>query len=113
MHGASDPTGGEPESDPLKVEDMAATVKLVEDTGARIVAREADVRDRSALKTAVFDPSYTLLPNSDSELSNIFELLCFIDDCTRYLPKSARKLFSRFVATSSSPAPWFRHYIAF
>ena len=28
-------------------EDMAATVKLVEDTGARIVAREADVRDRA------------------------------------------------------------------
>jgi SDR family mycofactocin-dependent oxidoreductase len=34
-------------------EDMAATVKLVEDTGARIVAREADVRDRAALKTAL------------------------------------------------------------
>ena len=30
-------------------EDLAATVKLVEDTGARIVAREADVRDRDAL----------------------------------------------------------------
>ncbi len=26
VHGASDPTGGEPESDPLKVEDLAATV---------------------------------------------------------------------------------------
>jgi len=26
IHGASDPTGGEPESDPLKVEDLAATV---------------------------------------------------------------------------------------
>ena len=36
-------------------EDMAATVKLVEDTGARIVAREADVRDRAALKTALAD----------------------------------------------------------
>lgn len=34
-------------------EDLAATVKLVEDTGARIVAREADVRDRSGLKTAL------------------------------------------------------------
>jgi len=34
-------------------DDMAATVKLVEDTGARIVAREADVRDRAALKTAL------------------------------------------------------------
>ena len=29
------------------------TVKLVEDTGARIVAREADVRDREALSTAL------------------------------------------------------------
>jgi hypothetical protein len=26
IHGASDPTGGEPESDPLKVEDLAATI---------------------------------------------------------------------------------------
>ncbi|MBO0677035.1 mycofactocin-coupled SDR family oxidoreductase [Mycolicibacterium sp. S2-37] len=34
-------------------DDMAATVKLVEDTGARIVASVADVRDRAALKTAV------------------------------------------------------------
>lgn len=34
-------------------EDLAATVKLVEDTGARIVAREADVRDRDALSAAV------------------------------------------------------------
>ena len=34
-------------------EDLAATVKLVEDTGARIVAREADVRDRAALKAAL------------------------------------------------------------
>jgi SDR family mycofactocin-dependent oxidoreductase len=34
-------------------EDLAATVKLVEDTGARIVAREADVRDRTGLKTAL------------------------------------------------------------
>ena len=36
-------------------EDLAATVKLVEDTGARIVAREADVRDRASLKTALTD----------------------------------------------------------
>ena len=28
-------------------DDLAATVKLVEDTGARIVARQADVRDRA------------------------------------------------------------------
>ena len=34
-------------------EDLVATVKLVEDTGARIVAREADVRDRASLSTAV------------------------------------------------------------
>jgi SDR family mycofactocin-dependent oxidoreductase len=34
-------------------DDLAATVKLVEDTGARIVAREADVRDQSSLATAV------------------------------------------------------------
>jgi len=33
--------------------DLAATVKLVEDTGARIVARQADVRDRTSLKTAL------------------------------------------------------------
>jgi SDR family mycofactocin-dependent oxidoreductase len=34
-------------------DDLAATVKLVEDTGARIVAREADVRDKESLKTAL------------------------------------------------------------
>lgn len=34
-------------------EDLAATVKLVEDTGARIVARHGDVRDRAALKAAL------------------------------------------------------------
>ena len=33
--------------------DLAATVKLVEDTGARIVARQGDVRDRTSLKTAL------------------------------------------------------------
>ena len=36
-------------------EDLAATVKLVEDTGARIVARQADVRDRPALEAALRD----------------------------------------------------------
>ena len=36
-------------------DDLAATVKLVEDTGSRIVARQADVRDRAALKTALAD----------------------------------------------------------
>jgi SDR family mycofactocin-dependent oxidoreductase len=34
-------------------DDLAQTVKLVEDTGARIVARQADVRDRGALQTAL------------------------------------------------------------
>jgi SDR family mycofactocin-dependent oxidoreductase len=34
-------------------DDLAATVKLVEDTGARIVAQQADVRDRAALKNAL------------------------------------------------------------
>jgi SDR family mycofactocin-dependent oxidoreductase len=34
-------------------DDLAATVKLVEDTGARIVAREADVRDLESLRTAL------------------------------------------------------------
>ncbi|AGB22855.1 oxidoreductase, SDR family [Mycobacterium sp. JS623] len=36
-------------------DDLAATVKLVEDTGARIVAREADVRDQASLTSAVQD----------------------------------------------------------
>jgi SDR family mycofactocin-dependent oxidoreductase len=34
-------------------DDLAATVKLVEDTGARIVARQADVRDPAALAAAL------------------------------------------------------------
>src|ERR1041384_6044438 len=34
-------------------DDLAATVKLVEDTGARIVATQADVRDRASLKSAL------------------------------------------------------------
>ncbi|WP_407662808.1 SDR family NAD(P)-dependent oxidoreductase [Mycobacterium tilburgii] len=34
-------------------EDLTATVKLVEDTGARIVAKQGDVRDRAALTAAV------------------------------------------------------------
>ena len=34
-------------------DDLAATVKLVEETGARIVALEADVRDRAGLRTAL------------------------------------------------------------
>ena len=34
-------------------DDLAATVALVEATGARIVARQADVRDRAGLKSAL------------------------------------------------------------
>jgi SDR family mycofactocin-dependent oxidoreductase len=34
-------------------DDLAATVKLVEDAGARMVAAEADVRERASLKTAL------------------------------------------------------------
>lgn len=34
-------------------DDLALTVRLVEDTGARIVAQEADVRDQDALKKAL------------------------------------------------------------
>ena len=34
-------------------EDLAATVKLVEDTDARIVARQGDVRDRASLSSAL------------------------------------------------------------
>ncbi|MGV0770141.1 mycofactocin-coupled SDR family oxidoreductase [Mycobacterium syngnathidarum] len=34
-------------------DDLAATVKLVEDTGARIVALQADVRDEEALRAAL------------------------------------------------------------
>jgi SDR family mycofactocin-dependent oxidoreductase len=34
-------------------DDLAATVKLVEDTGARIVAGQADVRDQGSLRTAL------------------------------------------------------------
>ncbi|GFG64311.1 3-ketoacyl-ACP reductase [Mycobacterium kubicae] len=34
-------------------EDLAATVKLVEDTGARIVARQGDVRDAASLSSAL------------------------------------------------------------
>ena len=34
-------------------DDLAATVKLVEDTGARIVAKQSDVRDQAALAAAL------------------------------------------------------------
>ncbi len=35
------------------LEDLAATVKLVEDTGSRIVAKQGDVRDRASLSSAL------------------------------------------------------------
>jgi NAD(P)-dependent dehydrogenase (short-subunit alcohol dehydrogenase family) len=34
-------------------DDLAATVKLVEDAGARIVAKQGDVRDRASLSAAL------------------------------------------------------------
>ena len=34
-------------------DDLAATVKLIEDTGARIAARQGDVRDRASLSSAL------------------------------------------------------------
>jgi NAD(P)-dependent dehydrogenase (short-subunit alcohol dehydrogenase family) len=34
-------------------DDLAATVKLVEDAGARIIAQQADVRDQAALNAAL------------------------------------------------------------
>ena len=36
-------------------EDLAATVKLVEDTGARIVAKQGDVRERESLSAALHE----------------------------------------------------------
>lgn len=46
-------------------DDLAATVKLMEDTGGRIVAREADVRDQAALQKAC-RPGSTSLAGSTS-----------------------------------------------
>src|SRR5882757_2140270 len=40
---------------PSTPDDLAATVKLVEETGRRIVASEADVRDYAALEKAIAD----------------------------------------------------------
>ena len=34
-------------------DDLAATVKLVEDTGSRVVAKQGDVRDRASLSAAL------------------------------------------------------------
>ncbi|MGE2713508.1 mycofactocin-coupled SDR family oxidoreductase [Mycolicibacterium litorale] len=51
-------------------EDLAATVKLVEDTGARIVAAQADVRDRAALKSALIAGVETLGGRLDVVVAN-------------------------------------------
>ncbi len=48
-------------------DDLAATVKLVEDTGARIVAQKTDVRDRTSLTAALQAGSTS---SADSTLSS-------------------------------------------
>ena len=47
-------------------DDLAATVKLVEDTGARIVAREADVRDQDVVGARRCRPGSTSSAGSTS-----------------------------------------------
>ncbi len=51
-------------------DDMAATVKLVEETGARIFATEADVRDRDSLKAALRAGTETLGDRLDIVIAN-------------------------------------------
>ncbi|MCH9701567.1 MAG: mycofactocin-coupled SDR family oxidoreductase [Actinomycetia bacterium] len=51
-------------------DDLAATVKLVEDTGARIVACQADVRDRGAVKAALRKGTETLGDRLDIVVAN-------------------------------------------
>ena len=51
-------------------DDLAATVKLVEETGARIVAVQADVRDRDAVKTALRKGTETLGDRLDIVIAN-------------------------------------------
>lgn len=51
-------------------DDLAATVKLVEDTGARIVACRADVRDRGAVKAALREGTETLGDRLDIVVAN-------------------------------------------
>lgn len=51
-------------------DDLAATVKLVEDTGARIVARQADVRDRDAVKAVLREGTETLGNRLDIVVAN-------------------------------------------
>ncbi len=51
-------------------EDMDATIKLVEETGARIVACQADVRDRDAVKAAVRSGTEALGDRLDIVIAN-------------------------------------------
>jgi SDR family mycofactocin-dependent oxidoreductase len=51
-------------------DDLAETVKLVEETGARILAYEADVRDRDAVKAAVRDGTERLGERLDIVIAN-------------------------------------------
>ncbi|MDY6997883.1 MAG: mycofactocin-coupled SDR family oxidoreductase [Actinomycetota bacterium] len=51
-------------------EDLDATVKLVEETGARIVACQADVRDRDAVKAAVREGTEALGERLDIVIAN-------------------------------------------
>ena len=51
-------------------DDLAATVKLVEETGARIVACQADVRDRDAVKTALREGTEKLGNRLDIVVAN-------------------------------------------
>ncbi|MEZ0341461.1 mycofactocin-coupled SDR family oxidoreductase [Mycobacterium sp. pV006] len=51
-------------------DDLAETVKLVEDTGARIVAHQADVRDRDAVKAALRDGTARLGDRLDIVIAN-------------------------------------------
>ena len=50
-------------------EDLATTVRLVEEQGRRIVARQADVRDMGALQAA-FDESLAVLGRIDIAVAN-------------------------------------------
>ncbi|MCH9736456.1 MAG: mycofactocin-coupled SDR family oxidoreductase [Actinomycetia bacterium] len=51
-------------------DDLAATVKLVRDTGARIVACQADVRDRDAVKAALREGTDELGDRLDIVVAN-------------------------------------------
>lgn len=51
-------------------DDLDATVKLVEETGSRIVALQADVRDRDSLKTALLTGTAELGDRLDIVIAN-------------------------------------------